>query len=134
MGIKESRIPSQINSSTLLFQGSLDIIINKIKGLRKEGICFVNNDRDEEMTEETTEGIREMDDDNSSQDSQDSGRIQIAHQMTDVKSFTGDGSFIPEKAGELVAALHNQLACRTLRRLVMGKEFRYTNCTWFVYT
>jgi len=60
-----------------------------------------------------------MDDDNSSHDS---GRIQIAHQMTDVKSFT-DGSFIPDKAGKLVAALDSQLACQTLKRLVMGKEF-----------
>ena len=43
--------------------------------------------------------------------------------MTNVASYTG-GSFVPDKAGELVAALHNQLVCRTLRRCVMGKVFR----------
>ena len=72
------------------------------------------------------------DGDDSVDSSQDSGRIQIGHQMTNVAPYSG-GSFLSNKTGELVAALHNQLVCRTLRRCVAGKAFRPPSAHGCIY-
>ena len=87
-------------------------------------MCTVNKDDDDD-----DDGDDSID---SSQDSQDSGRIQIGHQMTNVVPYSGE-SFLSNKTGELVAALHNQLVCRTLRRCVAGKAFRPPSAHGCIY-
>ena len=42
------RLPKGIDSRSLLFQGSPDLIINKVKGSQKEGMCTVNKDDDDD--------------------------------------------------------------------------------------
>ena len=95
-----------VNSKSLLFHGAPDIIIHKKKDTRKEGIVVSYNYK-EEVNED------------SSPNSQDSGRFQMGHQMNECP-YTA-GSFLSNKAGELVAALHTMLVCRALQRYSKGK-------------
>ena len=61
------------------------------------------------------------DGDSSSSSSQESGRLQMGHQMINTKPFKSN-SFLTEKVGELVAALHTGLACRALRMYVSRRK------------
>lgn len=110
------KLPPHIGSKSLLFQGAPDIIINKIKSTRKEGMCVVNS-----CVEEEQDSSQDSSQD-SLQDSQNSGRLQMGHQVFNTASYVA-GSFIPDKAGELVAALHASLVCRALRRCKREKVF-----------
>ena len=72
--------------------------------------------------------VDNMDDDcdvphegDSSPSSQDSGRLQMGHQMINTQPYTAN-SVLTEKVGELVPALHTSLACRALRRYVRRKK------------
>jgi len=108
------RLPEQVDQKCLLFQGTPDIIITVRK---REGILatYTEDSNEEEKTEEQ---VKEEDDDLPS--SQESARIQISHQMN-VAPYTSS-SFLSDKAGKLVAALHTSLVCRALTRYVAGKE------------
>ena len=73
-----TRIPEHVDFDCLLFQGAPDLIINTTKG---EGIitAFSPNDEDEEMDQDTEEEDLPS--------SQWKARIQIAHQMYNVKPY-----------------------------------------------
>lgn len=104
----EKKLPKDVYAKSLLFHGAPDIIIHKKKDARKEGMLVVYCEKDEEA--------------DSSPDSQDSGRLQIGHLLTNVSTYTYN-SFLSDKVGELVAALHTSLACRALRRYMRRKKF-----------
>ena len=101
------RLPQEINDSSLLFQGApdLDLIV---KTNKSEGVINTPHERDTGTTDEDLPS------------SQGSGRIQIAHQMTQLEPYT-EGSFLYDKTGELVAAVHNSLACRAFRKYSKGE-------------
>jgi len=100
-------LPDHVKAGVLVFQGAPDIIINK-----QDPLCRYKEDQpSEDQPSEPTE-----DDDNS----QHSGRVQGAHQMT---SLAPKGaSWLQEKAGELVGALHTSLTCRAIERFSNGES------------
>ena len=100
-----TRLPKEVNDSCLLFQGAPDLIV---KTNESEGIIT------------THEGETDTTDEEDLPSSQGSGRIQIAHQMTGIAPYR-PGSFLYDKTGELVAAMHNSLACRAFRKYLKGK-------------
>ena len=114
------KIPKTVGRAALLFHGAPDIIITH----RNEGImsvlrdnCVTKDDDDDDDSEN--------DDGNSSQSSEGkSSSIQMGFQMPVMKSYK-EQSFIPNKAGELVGAMHLTLVCRALRRHISGREVQY---------
>ena len=106
----EQRLPASVDKRCLLFQGSPDMII--LTEDRMEGILNTDSvEQEEDVNEEA----------DTSPCSQVSGRFQIGHQMTKSNPYLPE-SFLPDKAGELMAALHTSLVCRTLRRYTKKKE------------
>lgn len=101
-----TRLPQGIVDRCLLFQGAPDLIV---KTNKSEGVINTPHERDTDTTDE--EDLPS---------SQDSGRVQIAHQMTGITPYT-EGSFLYDKTGELVAAVHNSLACRAFRKYLKGE-------------
>ena len=105
----KKRIPREVDERSLLFSGSPDMIITMQKN---EGVLDVGPRDDRDGDNEVS-----SDGDNSPCSSQESGKLQMGHQMTNSKAYKVN-SLLTEKVGELVAALHNGLACRALRRYV----------------
>ncbi|XP_065910318.1 uncharacterized protein [Dysidea avara] len=97
----EGRLPRDVSNNCLLFQGAPDIIVKK-KGIIE---VYENDDDGKDLPS-----------------SQESARLQMAHQMTGIKPYISS-SFQPNKIGELVAALHTSLTCRALRKYTKGKTF-----------
>ena len=83
-----------------------------------EGILNVVGVEQEEDVNEEVDVNEEAD---TSPCSQASGRFQIGHQMAKSNPYL-PGSFLLEKAGELMEALHTSLACRALRRYTKKKK------------
>jgi len=52
--------------------------------------------------------------------SEHSAKFQMGYQVSSIKPYKG-GSFISDKAGELVGAIHLLLVCRVLRSYTKGK-------------
>ena len=102
------RIPSEVDEESLLFRGSPDMIITMQKS---EGVVGMGRDSDNEVSS----------DEDDLPSSQESGRLQMGHQVVNSKPYIV-GSLLTEKVGELVAALHNGLACRALRRYVRREK------------
>ena len=112
------RLPQEIRCNSLLFQGAPDLIIKSCEPDKSEGMVFVS--QNEGFDEDTVEDSENLP---SSQDSAESARIQIAHQMTNLKPYR-KGSFLFEKVGELVVALLNMLAYKAFRKYMMEKEVK----------
>ena len=104
----KKRIPSKVDEESLLFRGSPDMIITMQKN---EGVVGVGTRDDRDSDNEVSSDGDDL------PSSQESGRLQMGHQMVNSKPYKA-GSLLTEKVGELVAALHNGLACRALRRYV----------------
>ena len=75
-----------------------------------EGVVGVGTKDDRDSDNEVS-----SDGDNSPSSSQESGKLQMGHQIVNSQPYKVK-SLLTEKVGELVAALHNGLACRALRR------------------
>jgi len=60
----------------------------------------------------------------SGSESEHSSRIQIGFQISKIGPYKAD-SCIPNKAGELVGAIHMSLVCRALRKYTEGKALVY---------
>ena len=122
-----SRLPGDIGANCLLFSGAPDLIITvdrKDNGIIQTINTGGNeaNDADEnDSPDDEDENDNPDDEDDQLPSSQESGRLQMGHQMTS-KPYT-DKSFQPDKVGELVAALHTALSCRALRKCMDGKKF-----------
>jgi len=99
------RVPKDISERVFLFRGSPDLIVYN------SGIVHSICGDDSVPTE--GEELREDD----SQSSQESGRIELSK-----KSDTSYETFIIEKGGELVAAIHQGLVCKALRRISKGQS------------
>ena len=97
-------LPDSVYSGFLTFQGAPDILLNKIDAL---AIHKEQDDGDEEQFD-------------NDENSQHSGRIQVGHQMTNLKPKSG--SLWYEKIGELVGALHTSLACRAIKKYLNGEN------------
>ena len=93
----DKRFPSEISTKCLLFQGAPDI-----KG-KTDGIILCKGGLNADSSDED-----ERSDSPNSQDSNHSARIQMGLQLCQVKPYV-QGSIIPEKAGELVGAIHLSL-------------------------
>ena len=106
------RYPKELSANCLLFQGAPDIVVQKPDVVMVCGLDAESSDEDEQS------------DNPSSQESNHSATIQMGLQLSQVKPYV-HGSCIPEKAGELVAAIHLSLASRALRRYVKGKDVRF---------
>ena len=105
------RIPKGASSKCLLFQGAPDIIIK----VKKEGALHMDSQVDGvvESQDVEDEGSPRSDTSNTSNTS---GRFQMGHQVI-CTPYTDD-SYLSEKVGELMAALHNLLVCQALRKYV----------------
>jgi len=117
----KNRLPSSVDSSCLLFQGSPDLII--LPKHRAEGIlntASVYGDQADTLDCQESATFQDEKTD-ASQSSQESGRFQIAHQMTNTKPYRAD-SALSERAGELMAALHTLLVCRAVRKYIKQKQ------------
>ena len=117
----ETRIPKAVDYKCLLFQGSPDLIIRGETSREEEGIFTVASDEDVASAHDKDVASDEDVASDVSLCSQESGRIQLGHQMT----WSGPykvGSSLTEKVAELMTALHTGLACRALRRYVKGKK------------
>lgn len=108
----KGRLPNGVNENCLLFQG--DLIICKEhtnEGEHTDEGIFSMNSQDEVVQQQD----EEEDEANDSQgsDCSVSGRFQMGHQMscTPYKQ----NSFLTEKVGGLIAALHTVVTCRALR-------------------
>ena len=110
------RLPQGISKESLIFRGSPDIIINRVKGERNEGL-FSTIPAEEESGDDDEDP---MDSGSQTVSSEHSAKFQMGHQTHNYKAYKG-GSFIPDKSGELVGALHLSLVCRALRRYTEGK-------------
>ena len=121
----ENKLPVVIDAKCLVFQGAPDIIIHKKKGERKEGVVVTNVENEKEAEEDGSSGSSNSQDGEeevgSSLDSESSGRLQMAHQMTKLHAYKA-GSFLFEKVAELVGAIHTSLACRALQRYIKNKR------------
>ena len=112
----ENKLSVVIDAKCLVFQGAPDIIIHKKKGERKEGVVVTNVENEEAEKDGSSGSSNSQDGEEevgSSLDSESSGRLQMAHQMTKLHAYKA-GSFLFEKVAELVGALHTSLACRAL--------------------
>ena len=82
----ENKLPVVIDAKCLVFQGAPDIIIHKKKGERKEGVVVTNVENEKGAEEAGNSGSSDSQDGEeevgSSLDSESSGRMQMAHQMT----------------------------------------------------
>ena len=87
----------------------LDIPDLRVKGERNEGLFATLSTEKEDIDNDT------MDNCNQTDSSEHSFKFQIGHQAQHLKPYKR-GSFIPDKSGELVGALHLSLKCRALRR------------------
>ena len=94
----------EISTKCLLFQGAPDILVQKVAKGKSDGILVCKCELNAESSDED-----ERSDGPSSQDSNHSARIQMGLQLSQVKPYVY-GSCVPEKAGELVAAIHLSLA------------------------
>jgi len=97
-----------VNDNCVLFQGSPDLIICKEQ--TDEGIISMNS-QDEVMQQQDEEEEGE----NGSQ-----GSLQMGHQMS-CTSYKRN-SFLAEKVGGLIAALHTVVTCRALRNYVSKRN------------
>ena len=113
------RFPSEISTKCLLFQGAPDIVVQKIKKGKTDGIILCKGGLNADSSDED-----ERSDSPNSKDSNHSARIQMGLQSCQVKPYV-QGSFIPEKAGELVGAIHLSLVSRALRHYKKGKNVTY---------
>ena len=104
-----------VNDNCVLFQGSPDLIISKEH--TDEGIISMNSQ--DEVVQQQDE---EEDEESGSQgsDCSDSGSLQMGHQMS-CTSYK-QNSFLAEKVGGLIAALHTVVTCRALRNYVSKRN------------
>lgn len=117
----ETRLPNVVDSKSLLFRGSPDLIITT-KIDKNEGILDVASDDNAGRYDNMgSDDDVSSDGDSSPSSSRESVRFQMGHQMTNTKPYTAT-SVLTEKVGELVAALHTGLACRALRRYVRRRK------------
>lgn len=101
-----------------MFRGAPDIIIeNQVPPLSEDnhGIISLAGAGDHEEEEE------EVHRDES--DSDNSDRVQMGFQLPVMKPYTTE-SFISNKAGELVGAIHASLVTRALKRFSSGKMIK----------
>lgn len=122
------RLPEAVSYKSLLFRGSPDLIITTKKERNTEGFVDVTTDNnvggDDNVGSDNNMGNNDdvsPDVDSSPTDNQESGTCQMGHQMTNTQPFK-TMSFLTEKVGELVTALHTSLACQALRRYVRRKK------------
>jgi len=103
------RLPKSIDSKSSLFHGAPDIIMNKTK------IVLIAHEW-------------ERPSDNSSSD--EYGAIEQSFQRPPLKS---KGTLqVPEKVGELLAALYFLLLCRILRGIIRHKEIKDVSVQGFL--
>ena len=70
--------------------------------------------------------------DESGSDSDNSGRVQMGFQLPGMKPYQ-TGSFIFNKAGKLVGAIHASLVTRALKRCSSGKMIK-DDWSWVICT
>lgn len=102
-----------------MFRGAPDIIIeNQVPPLSEDisGIISIAGAGDHEEEEEVHR-------EESGSDSDNSGRVQMGFQLPGIKPYQ-TGSFIFNKAGELVGAIHASLVTRALKRCNSGKMIK----------
>ena len=118
----KSRIPDDVEGNCILFQGAPDLIIKKEH--TNEGV--INMDPQEEVVQPEYEPVQLQDVDNEagsspcSESSDVSGRFQMGHQMTFIPYKRT--SYLSEKVGQLIAALHTAVTCRALRKYAMKNK------------
>ena len=110
----KTRIPKGIDNRCLLFQGTPDMIIK----CRNEGILNLKVKHQEDVEQQED---MHQEGDSSPDSSPASGRFQMGHQMTKSDPYVPN-SFLTEKVGELMAALHNSLACRAMRKYTTRRK------------
>ena len=113
------RLPKGASIKSCVFRGAPDIIIeNQVPPLSEDtsGIISIAGAGDHEEEEEVHR-------DESGSDSDNSGRVQMGFQLPGMKPYQ-TGSFISNKAGELVGAIHASLVTRALKRCSSGKMIK----------
>ena len=117
-------LPRGVNENCLLFQGSPDLIIKCEERTNEgehtdEGIISMSSQ--DEVVQQQVEEEDEASDSQGS-DCSVSGRFQMAHQMN-CTSYK-ENSFLTDKMGGLIAALHNVVTCRALRNYASKHYFQ----------
>ena len=121
-------IPKNVSKDCFLFHGAPDIVlkwspvlavINAPESIAGPSRQAVTDDAPEPSVQAVTDtDVSDLD------TSGESAKIEFAFQMPDNKGYV-DGSTIPNKAGELVAAIHQSVHAKVLRRLKKNKEIRF---------
>ena len=108
-----SRLPRKEASKYLLFRGSPDMIIKKknIDGILGTDSKSDGNDVNQSNDADQRDNGDQNDDGDDLPSSQESGKLQMGHQMTCSSSYYPN-SILTNKVGELVVAVHTSIACQ----------------------
>ena len=119
-------IPKHVSKDCFLFRGAPDIVLKwspvQVVTNASESIAGPSG---QAVTDNAPEpSVQDVTDTDVSDTSGESAKIEFGFQMTYNKGYV-DGSAIPNKAGELVAAIHQSVHAKVLRRLKKNKEIHF---------
>ena len=101
------RVPGFATKKMFLFRGTPDLIISNSGLLR----CV------SPANDINTDNVYNAADTDDEASSQDSGRVELG-----LRKCSTEGTFVTEKLGQLVAAVHQGLVCKALRKINRGEE------------
>ena len=115
-------IPKQVLKDCFLFRGVPDIVL---KWSPVQVVTNAPGPSGQAVTDNAPEpSVQGVTDTDVSDTSGESAKIEFAFQMPYNKGYM-DGSTIPNKAAELVAAIHQSVHAKVLRRLKKNKEIHF---------